>query len=150
MDFININGGTADPFYRYKMPEIVTQHESSGNGIKTNITNIHAIAKSLIREVEELRKFFNVYMQTNVKIKEHRLLINGSFSKSELESALSKYIETFVVCLRCKLPETSYGINKSKTKLYKRCGACGFKEKVEDFDKLTKFIIKSMVNLSKN
>jgi translation initiation factor 5 len=40
---------TNDPHYRYKMPKLTAKIESSGNGIKTVITNMVAIAKSIGR-----------------------------------------------------------------------------------------------------
>jgi translation initiation factor 5 len=38
-----------DPHFRYKMPKLTTKVEGSGNGTKTVLTNMVAIAKSLRR-----------------------------------------------------------------------------------------------------
>ncbi len=46
---IPILKNTKDPHYRYKMPKLTAKVEGSGNGIKTVVTNMVQIAKSLDR-----------------------------------------------------------------------------------------------------
>lgn len=40
---------TNDQFYRYKMEKLVAKVEGTGNGIKTVLVNVSAIARSLER-----------------------------------------------------------------------------------------------------
>ncbi len=49
MAMINVNRQTNDMFYRYKMPKLIAKVEGTGNGIKTVLVNISAVAKALIR-----------------------------------------------------------------------------------------------------
>ncbi|OAF63910.1 hypothetical protein A3Q56_08385 [Intoshia linei] len=49
---VNINGDPHDTHYRYKMPMILGKIEGKGNGIKTVISNIVEIAKSINRPPE--------------------------------------------------------------------------------------------------
>lgn len=50
---ININFSD-DPNYRYKMPEPILKLEGRGNGAKTALTNMKALAASLHREPERM------------------------------------------------------------------------------------------------
>lgn len=49
MAMINVNRQTNDMFYRYKMPKLTAKVEGTGNGIKTVLVNVTAIAKALSR-----------------------------------------------------------------------------------------------------
>lgn len=128
MSFININNEIEDAFYRYKMPDIHSQFESSGNGIKTSILNINEIASSLQRDISEISKMFNVLLTTNSKYKEKRLILNGKFELNILKNVLTNYINIFILCKRCHLPETYYHVKKKHQKIYKLCNACGYKK----------------------
>ena len=57
-----------------------------------------------------------------------------------LQDKLSVYIEKFVLCPACKLPETSYKI-KSEI-IYHNCLACGAREMCDMQHKLTTYILK--------
>lgn len=57
---IPILKGTKDPHYRYKMPKLQAKVEGSGNGIKTVITNMQAIARALGRPPSYPIKFFGI------------------------------------------------------------------------------------------
>ena len=54
---INVNRKIEDTFYRYKMPLLETKIEGRGNGIKTAIPNITAVAKALDRPPFWLLKY---------------------------------------------------------------------------------------------
>lgn len=44
---VNIPSYIEDPNYRYKMPKPLLKIEGKGNGIRTNLVNLHEIAKAL-------------------------------------------------------------------------------------------------------
>lgn len=145
MDLINIidNG---DSFFRYQMPKLKMRKEGSGNGIKTIIENIKDISKSLERDREEICKYLQLNLNTNKKwiSAERKLILNGDFTKNEIEMKLKKYIEYYVICKHCNLPETLY--KKGNKQIKKMCKACGYKEKIEFDNKFTKFILSKLVN----
>jgi translation initiation factor 5 len=142
---INIAGLTPvdDPSYRYKMPRILPKVEGRGNGIKTVLVNIVDIGTALNRDAPEITKFFGFELgaQTTFSVEEDsRAVVNGSHSSQDLQQLLTKYIEMFVLCKNCKLPETHYKIKGGI--INQKCLACGSKESCDMTHKLTTFILK--------
>lgn len=141
---INIAGLTPvdDPSYRYKMPRLVPKVEGRGNGIKTVIVNVCDIGTSLNRDASEITKFFGCELgaQTTMSIEEDRYIVNGSHNPQQLQQLMAKYIELFVLCKNCRLPETHYKIKGDC--IYQKCVACGSKDPCDMTHKLSSFIIK--------
>lgn len=140
---INISGvnPVEDPSYRYKMPSVVGKIEGKGNGIKTVVVNISDLALSLHREAAEVNKFFGCEMgaQTTYNEADDRAVVNGAHLDPELQQCVHKYVEKFVLCPECGLPETAYKINQGC--IWHRCAACGAKEMVDMNHKLCTFIL---------
>ena len=104
---INIAGTTPvdDPEYRYKMPAVYGKIEGSGNGIKTAIPNISAVALSLHRPPGEVNKFFGCELgaQTTYNEDTDRAIVNGAHTDDTLQKLIHRYIEGFVICPTCGL-----------------------------------------------
>jgi len=143
MSIINIAGAVAvvDESYRYKMPKIIGKVEGRGNGIKTVLFNIVDVALSLNRDSQELTKFFGCELgsQTIYDEPTDRAVVNGAHQDRDLQRHLSKYIENFVLCKQCRLPETNYKIKSGS--ISQVCQACGAKEQQDMTHKLTTFIV---------
>mmetsp|Transcript_11624 Transcript_11624/g.34816 ORF Transcript_11624/g.34816 Transcript_11624/m.34816 type:complete len:412 (-) Transcript_11624:2530-3765(-) len=141
---LNIAGATAieDPEYRYKMPRLIGKVEGRGNGIKTAVPNMTQVASSLHRGPGEVTKFFGCELgaQTTWTEDTERAIVNGAHSTQVLQDKLSVYIEKFVLCPSCKLPETNYKIKNDV--IYHQCVACGAREPVDMQHKLTTYILK--------
>jgi translation initiation factor 5 len=140
---MNIAGLTPveDPSYRYKMPRIQGKVEGRGNGIKTVLTNVTDVGLALNREAPEITKFFGCELgsQTTYSAETDRAIVNGSHTDRDLQQHLSRYIENFVLCKSCRLPETYY---KIKTGIIsQKCNACGAKHPVDMTHKLTTFML---------
>lgn len=140
---INIAGLTPvdDPSYRYKMPRIQGKVEGRGNGIKTVLVNVTDVAASLNREAPEITKFFGCELgsQTTYAADSDRAIVNGAHTERDLQNHLSRYIENFVLCKGCRLPETYYKIKGGI--ISQKCNACGSKHSVDMTHKLTTFIL---------
>jgi translation initiation factor 5 len=140
---INISGASPvdDPEYRYKMPAVFGKIEGSGNGIKTVIPNITEVALSLHRQPGEVNKFFGTELgaQTRYSAETDRAVVNGAHMDAVLQDLMHRYIERFVLCPNCNLPETDYKIKNDA--IWHKCAACGAKEMVDMSHKLCNYIL---------
>jgi len=140
---INISGANPvdDPEYRYKMPAVFGKIEGSGNGIKTAIPNITNVAFSLHRDPGEVNKFFGCELgaQTTYNEETDRAIVNGAHTDDTLQKLIHRYVEGFVICPTCGLPETKYSIKSGC--IWHRCAACGAKEMIDMNHKLTNYIL---------
>ena len=143
MATVNIRRDVTDPFYRYKMERIQSKIEGKGNGIKTVIVNLSSVAQSLARPPAHVIKYFGFELgaQTNTSPNDDRWIINGAHDASKLQDYLDGFISKFVLCKKCKNPETDVHIKDGNITL--DCKACG---KISDVDprlKLSSFILKN-------
>ena len=143
MATMNISGMVLveDPSYRYKMPRILAKVEGRGNGIKTVLVNVTDLGTSLNREAPEITKFFGceIGSQTSFSADTDRAIVNGAHTAQDLQTHLCRYIENFVLCENCRLPETHYKIKAGA--ISQKCLACGHKSAVDMTHKLTTFIL---------
>jgi hypothetical protein len=65
--------------------------------------------------------------------------VNGHHTDIVLQQLMHKYIESFVLCPNCRLPETEYKIKSGV--IFHKCAACGAKEMVDMTHKLCTYII---------
>jgi len=143
MATVNIRRDVTDPFYRYKMERIQSKIEGKGNGIKTVIVNLTSVAQSLARPPSYVIKYFGFELgaQTNTNPTDDRWIINGAHEASKLQDYLDGFISKFVLCKKCKNPETDVHIKDGRIML--DCKACGQRSEVDIRLKLSGFIIKN-------
>jgi translation initiation factor 5 len=129
--------GNFDPFARYTRPTIKIKIE----GHKTLITNIKDISKSLNSDPQNISKFFSheVCAQTKYNDKLGNMIINGNYTQPYLTQILNKYIELYVLCEQCNIPEVRLTLNKNK-KVIGMCDSCGFCKKYDMDNKDVKHI----------
>ena len=141
---INI-GEKIDDFYRYKMPSPIIKYE----GKKTVLVNAKIISDSLHRDLRYLLQFINHDLSTSTKIfiddnLNEKCVIKGIYASNQIQKTINKFIETFVLCPVCNLPETILSINVKKETVKHKCNACGVKTLIDNKHKLTKFILKNL------
>lgn len=136
-DMVNIPSTNTDPSYRYKMPKLQSKIEGRGNGIKTNIVNLKDIADAIHRRPEHVCKFFGVELCTKSSYTDKeregiRATIMGNHDASNLQTLLDKYLNLFVLCETCGLPEIDMKVDTKKGEVSGRCAACGWKGRYSD------------------
>ncbi|KAJ5438094.1 eukaryotic translation initiation factor 5 [Penicillium daleae] len=143
MATVNIRRDVTDPFYRYKMEKIQSKIEGKGNGIKTVIVNLASVAHSLSRPPAYVIKYFGFELgaQANAKPSDDRWIINGAHDAPKLQDYLDGFISKFVLCKKCKNPETDVNIKDDKITL--DCKACGQRTDVDPRLKLSTFIVRN-------
>lgn len=148
---VNVNRSIDDTFYRYKMPLIEAKVEGRGNGIKTVISNMVAVAKALDRSAMYTCKYFGIVLgaQTTMDVVNNRYIVNGNLDATRLQDLLDGFIKKFVLCLQCGNPETKLRVT-SKKQIETKCIACGHRCHLPMVHKLTTYIVNNPPNAKVN
>lgn len=133
---LNING-KQDESYRYKMCPINSNIMGKGNGLFTSINNLNEVCKYINHPPNLLLKFLSLYFGSMSN--EDKMSITGSYSNDQLQKALQVYINRFVICSSCSIPETIPQLNKITKKsinLELKCSACGLISEIKCNNKI--------------
>ena len=143
---LNIPSTIVDPKYRYRMPKMQLKIESKGNGIKTNIVNLGDVATYLRTNAEYILKWFGNEKASQTTFKEAggknntNYIINGDFNEEDLRKVLDKFIEKYICCPKCKLPEMHMQVVGDR--IIGKCDSCPFVGDLDNKHRLAAFIIK--------
>ncbi|WP_122087981.1 translation initiation factor IF-2 subunit beta [Halalkalicoccus subterraneus] len=104
---------------RLSIPDATAQKD----GAFTRLTNLGEVADQLNREAEHLHRFIQRELGTSGKFENGRGRYNGNFSGGDFDAAISSYVEEYVRCSECGLPDTRL-VREDRTPML-RCDACG-------------------------
>jgi translation initiation factor 5 len=145
---LNINNSN-DTNYRYQMPKVSITYGGSGNGKFIVINNMDEIANAINSPSEIVYKFISFSCGSSYNEKTNS--ITGYHDN--IQNIIFEYINNFVICPTCGIPELNYYLNKISAKksiLICKCSACGTinklknKNKINDkcIDTITKYLVK--------
>lgn len=138
-DTLNITRGgkNDDMFYRYRMAPINIKNETNF----TILTNIDTVANDLKRDTGSILKFFGASFGTQSKYDKKRKVgsLQGTFKKEAIQTELQKYIENFVLCPKCNLPETTFKVKGKRVDAC--CDSCGTSSQVKGNSKVIAYLL---------
>merc|ERR1712087_974301 len=128
------------------MPRLVSRKEGRGNGSKTGILNMGDVARALKRDPVYITKFigYELGAQSSYSNKENegeRVVINGHHDTPVFQSLVDKFIERYVLCTGCHLPEIDMVVKKGL--IVATCKACGWNGELDNHHKLAGYISKN-------
>lgn len=98
---------------------------------------VHICPKQEFVLVVHLQYFgYELGAQSKYDSKENKASVNGDHPNPDLIKILNKFIDEYVLCPVCKLPETSLML-KHKKDLYHHCDACGAETLIEANSKMS-------------
>jgi len=109
--------GTSD---RFDVPDPEVRQEGNASVYE----NFQDTTKRLGRDEDHVMQFLQSEIGTSGHIDESgRARLTGEFSERRVRDALDAYVEEFVRCSECGLPDTK--LEKQQGALILRCEACG-------------------------
>lgn len=144
-NMLNIDCSEIDTFYRYKMPAPVLRVEGGGKYFKTFILNLNEISTSLNVKEVYLGKFIALELGVSSGKDHGYSFYRGTHSLVAIQMLITNFIEIFVLCDKCRLPELS--LSAKKTHLFQSCRSCGNKFEIhQEKHKLVSFITSDIIH----
>eukprot|EP00457_Paulinella_chromatophora_P006171 gb/GEZN01006189.1/.p1 GENE.gb/GEZN01006189.1/~~gb/GEZN01006189.1/.p1 ORF type:complete len:404 (+),score=91.49 gb/GEZN01006189.1/:218-1429(+) len=139
----NIGGDQGDKFFRYKMPDLMSKVEKPNtNGQQTVILNIAEISKALKINPEYPTRFFGYELGAQATFMDTSdrtcAILKGIHQPLELRKLLEKFIQMFILCPTCKLPETKLSCRRKN--VVATCASCGYDGPLNHGHKLENWI----------
>ena len=104
---------------RFKLPKAEIFYE----GNTTLIKNFDKISDAVNRDPDHVLKFLLGGLGTSGEIHSGRVVFQGKIPAKQIQDKLKDYIDTYVMCSECNIPDTHL-VKQGRTTLV-RCDACG-------------------------
>lgn len=135
-----------DNSYRYKMEKLNLQKERT----RTCITNLPKIALELkIPSHDLIVAFIKKKLSIAITEKDGKIYITNDIDKQLILNTLYEFIEYFVLCKKCHLPELEYSMLKNKVKT--DCNSCGHSSTIDNnqhTDKVIKLLETKLIAMA--
>ncbi|NQU79382.1 translation initiation factor IF-2 subunit beta [Candidatus Woesearchaeota archaeon] len=110
---------------RFEIPKV----KGHIQGNKTVISNFHAIANVLGRNVEHFLKYILKEIATPGNLTRNALMLGAKVPASRINEKIRKYASEYVLCRDCGKPDTK--LMKEGDLSFIKCQACGSKHQVK-------------------
>jgi translation initiation factor 2 subunit 2 len=105
---------------RFSLPDPEIRQEGSA----TVYENFQSTLNTLDREADHVMKYLQNELGTSANIDDRgRLRLKGEFRQERVREAMEEYVDAYVLCSECGLPDTR--IEKENGAEILRCEACG-------------------------
>lgn len=103
--------------------------ETLVQGNKTIVKNFESITNKMRRDPKHVGKFLAKELATSFTLEGGRLVLNSKVNEKLLNEKLKQYMEIFLYCKQCKLPDTRLEeVERGLTIMV--CEACGARSPV--------------------
>jgi translation initiation factor 2 subunit 2 len=102
---------------------VVPDAAAQTDGAFTRLTNLSDVADVLSREAADIHRFVQRELGTHGEFEAGVARYAGDFSGGDFDAAIDAYVEQFVRCSECGLPDTRL-VTENRTEML-RCDACG-------------------------
>lgn len=138
----NIPSCNNDACYMYKMPCLITQRKGCGSNIKTQIVNLRDVALAIRRPSQYVLRWFRYELGAKTRYKNDEgkdvYYISGEHQTPVLQELLDHFIDAYVLCAWCTLPETDMSVGGGIIK--GKCHLCGWYGQLDNVHKVALFI----------
>lgn len=127
-----------DPFYRYKMRQLTVAVVGKGKMIRTYLANIDDVANDLQIKPEYLVNFLSLKLGANGSYsakhqKQQRAFVSGSHSAERISELVVLFLQQFILCGKCTLPELTLFAER---RVFLSCRSCGWKADIDSLKQL--------------